>query len=394
MSSETSKNPMGEMMDEIDKSMKHIQNGDIIEGEVISVNENEVLVNIGYIADGIVTASELANEEINPLGYFKEGDKISVMVVKSDDGEGNVVLSKKRADNIKVWDDFEASLNEGKLMAVKVKEAVKGGVTADVMGVRAFIPASQLSINYVEDLNEFVGREFKVKVIDLDLDKKRVVMSRKVVEAAESEKKKAEVMQNIELDMVFEGKVTRIADFGAFVDIGGVDGLVHISELSWKRIKHPSEVVSVGDIVKVAVNKIDKKTQKISLRLQDIKGNPWDDIYSYYQVEDVVDGKVSRLATFGAFVELQDGIDGLVHISQISNERISKPADVLTVGQEVKVQIVNIDEEGKRIGLSIKALLEDDTRVEGLEELMSTSTEDDNATLGDLFADKLKNFKF
>lgn len=385
---------MEDLMDSIDESMKKVNHGDIVEGEIISVNEDELLVNIGYISDGIVTSNELSNEDVNPLDLYKEGDKITVMVVKTDDGEGNVVLSKKRADNIKVWDEFEASLNGTKLIKVKVKEAVKGGVTAEVKGVRVFIPASHLSINYVEELSEFVGKEFKAKVIDLDLDKNRVVLSRKVVEAKEAEEKKAVLMETLEVDAVLEGTVSRLANFGAFVNIGGVDGLVHISELSWKRLKHPSEVVTVGDVVKVAVNKIDKENGKISLRLQDVKGNPWDDIYDHYNEEDIIEGTVVRLATFGAFVQLQEGVDGLVHISQISNERVNKPSDVLNVGDAVKVMITNIDVENKRIGLSMKALLENEGNDVDFEEFLTDENEEEGATLADLFGDKLKDFKF
>lgn len=380
---------MESMMAEIEKSMKVLRSGDIVEGTIILVNESEILVNVGGAADGIVTLEELDEDVVNPLGTYKEGDKITVMVVKQNDGEGNMLLSKKRADYEKVWDEFELSKNGELTFKVKVKEAVKGGVVAMIKGVRGFIPASQLSLNYVEDLEEFVGEVLEVQAIEFDADKDKVVLSAKAVAAKIREKQSKHLFESMTEGQVYNGEVTRLADFGAFVDIGGADGLVHISELSWKRIKHPSEVVKVGDRVEVSVLKVDKESKKVSLRLNDVQDNPWENISEYYQEEDVVKGVVNRLTNFGAFVELESGIDGLLHISEISEERIAKPADVLSIGQEVEVLILGIDEDKKNISLSIKALNEEeDVDVSDFLEEDSHDT-----TIGSLFKDKLKNLK-
>lgn len=376
-------------MDEIEKSMKQIRRGDIIEGSIISVNDSEILVNVGGSSDGIVTLEELDEDTINPLDIYSEGEKITVMVVKVDDGEGNIILSKKRAEYAQVWKEFEISRDGDLTFKVKVKEVVKGGVIALIKGVRGFIPASQLSIRYVENLEEYVGETLEVKAIDFDEEKQKVVLSAKAVEAKVRERKSKVLFDSLSEGQVFQGEVTRLANFGAFVDLGGSDGLIHISELSWKRIKHPSEVVKVGDIVEVSVLKVDKASKKISLRLNDVQDNPWDNIYNYYQEDDVAKGVVVRLATFGAFVELETGIDGLVHVSEISEERISKPADVLSVGQEVEVMIIGIDSENKKMSLSIKALNEE-PEIDVADYLEKDTNE---TTIGSLFKDKLKNLK-
>ena len=393
----TNENPMNEsmasMMDEIEKSMKVVRRGDIVEGTIILVNESEVLVNVGGAADGVVSLEELDEDVVNPLEIYKEGDKITVLVIKENDGEGNLLLSKKRADYERVWDEFETSKNGDLTFKVKVKEAVKGGVVAMIKGVRGFIPASQLSLNYVEDLEEFVGETLEVKAIEFEMEKQKVILSAKAVALKAREREGKILFDSLTEGQIYTGEVTRLADFGAFVDIGGADGLVHISELSWKRIKHPSEVVKVGDRVEVSVLKVDKESKRISLRLNDVQDNPWDNISEYYNVDDVVKGVVNRLASFGAFVELESGVDGLLHVSEISEERISKPADVLSIGQEVEVLIMAIDEEKKNISLSIKALNEEE-EVDVADYLEEDSHgELHETTIGSLFKDKLKNLK-
>lgn len=380
---------MDAYMDEIEKSMKVLRRGDIVDGTVISVNENEVLVNLGSTRDGVVALEELDDHIENPLGYYSEGDTITVIVIKEDDGEGNIVLSKKRADYEKVWDEFEESINGDKTFKIKVKEAIKGGAITEIKGVRGFIPASQLSVDYVEDISEYVGEELEVKAIEYSLEKKNVVLSAKVVQQKQREKQGKVLFDSISEGQVFTGSVTRLADFGAFVDLGGADGLVHISELSWKRIKHPSEVVAVGDRVEVMVLKVDKESKRIGLRLNDVQDNPWTNISSYYQENDVANGKVVRLTNFGAFVELESGIDGLLHVSEISEERISKASDVLEIGQDVEVMILSIDEASKKMSFSMKALNEEEEV--DLEEYLEEAPEE--TTIGSLFKDKLKNLK-
>lgn len=379
---------MDAYMDEIEKSMKVLKKGEIIEGTVISVNEEEVLVNVGSTMDGIVTVEELEDHQVNPKDLYKEGDKITVIVL-GNDGEGSVLLSKKRAEYVKIWDDFDASIDGNKTFKIKVKDAIKGGVTCELKGVRGFIPGSQLALSYVEDLETYVGEELEVKAIEYNREKNSVVLSAKKLLAEKKEQQGQRLYDTLTEGQVYTGSVTRLADFGAFVDIGGADGLVHITELSWKRIKHPSDVVNVGDRVEVTVIKVDKEAKRIGLRLNDVQDNPWMDISAYYNEDDVVTGKVTRLASFGAFVELESGIDGLLHVSEISEERISKPADVLAIDQEVEVMIIGIDTEKQKMSLSMKALNEE----EEVDVADYLEEDDHETTIGSLFKDKLKNLK-
>lgn len=378
---------MNEAMEQIDKSMKPIHSGDVIEGEVISVSDKEVLVNIGYMTDGIIDRGEISDEEVNPSEILKSGDRILVYVLKINDGEGNVSLSKKKADAIKVWDELEESYNKGTLFEVKVSEIVKGGVVCYIKGVRAFIPASHVSSSFVQDLNEFKGKSLLVKIIEFDDEKQRVVLSRKEVERKEQEVKKGEVWASLKKGERRTGTVSRLAKFGAFVDLGGVDGLIHNSDLSWKRVNHPSEVVKEGDVVEVYVLEFDKDKGRIALGLKDVAQDPWTNAAAKYKVNDVVEGKVVRLADFGAFVEIEPGFDGLVHISQITEEHIAKPAQILNIGDKVKVKILEINGEGKKMALSIK---EADTSAQ--EELAKYNNDNDEGNF--LFADLLKNMKF
>ena len=378
---------MNEAMEQIDKSMKPIHSGDVIEGEVISVSDKEVLVNIGYMTDGIIDRGEISDEEVNPSEVLKPGDKILVYVEKVNDGEGNVLLSKKKADAIKVWDELEENYNKGTLFEVKVSEIVKGGVVCYIKGVRAFIPASHVSSSFVQDLNEFKGKSLLVKIIEFDDEKQRVVLSRKEVERKEQEVKKGEVWASLKKGERRTGTVSRLAKFGAFVDLGGVDGLIHNSDLSWKRVNHPSEVVKEGDVVEVYVLEFDKDKGRIALGLKDVAQDPWTNAAAKYKVNDVVEGKVVRLADFGAFVEIEPGFDGLVHISQITEEHIAKPAQILNIGDKVKVKILEINGEGKKMALSIK---EADTSAQ--EELAKYNNDNDEGNF--LFADLLKNMKF
>lgn len=380
---------MEEFIGEIDKSMKKINIGDIINGKILSVTKDEVIVNIGYITDGIIPKGELSTEiDINPEDHFSAGDEILVYVMEINDGEGNVALSKTKADSLKIWDVFEDSLKKGTVLEVKISEIVKGGAVAMIQGVRTFIPASHLSLNYTEDLSSFINKNIKVKVIELDKENKRVILSAKELQQEELKGKKDTLLASLQVNDKINGVVTRIASFGAFVDIGGVDGLIHISQLSWKKIKHPSEVVSVGDKVEVYVLKVEKEKGKISLSLKEVSKNPWAEISSKYKVSETVDGTVIRLADFGAFIELEPGIDGLVHISEISEDRVLKPSDFLKEGDKVKVKILEIKGKEQKISLSIKEA----TNV--VTENISQYNNDDYVTLGDIFKDKLKNFKF
>lgn len=378
---------MKDMMDEIEKSMEPIHSGDIIKGKVISVSDNEVLVNVGYISDGIIKKEEITDEEISLKEILKPDDEINVYVIKVNDGEGNVVLSKKKADSLKAWEELKDKFEKGEIIEVKVKEVVKGGLVSYIGDARAFIPASQASNSFVKDLNQFVGKSLSVKIIEFEPEKKKVVLSGKEVEKAAAEAEKEKFWSQIKKGDKVSGTVKRLAKFGAFVDIGGVDGLIHNSELSWGRVNHPSEVVKEGDKVEVFVLDLNKETGKIALGLKDVEKDPWNEIENNFKVNDIIKGKVVRLLDFGAFVEIAKGIEGLVHISQITDDNIAKPSQVLNIGDEVKAKILEVNREGKKLALSIK---EADTSVQ--EELDKYNDNNDEGNF--LFADLLKNMKF
>lgn len=383
-------NSMQDLMNELNDSFKVIHPGDIIKGKVLSVKEDEVLVNIGYMTDGIISREELSSDpRVNPKDVVKVDDEILVYVLEINDGEGNVALSKKLADAIHIWDELQEIKDAGKTINVKVKEAVKGGVTADINGIRAFIPASQLSLHRVEDLNTVVGQSMDVVIMELDKEKKRVILSRKEVELKEAEKKKEALWASLKKGEKRTGVVTRLARFGAFVDLGGIDGLIHNNDLSWKRVVNPADVVSVGDTVEVYVLDFDKAANRISLGLKDVDQNPWNTVAANFAVGSIVEGKVVRVVDFGAFVELEPGVEGLVHVSEISEDRITKPSDVLKVGDTVKVKILDIDNEKSKISLSIKEAV-----AKPQEDYSQYNSQDTGSTLGELFGDKLKGLKF
>ncbi|HZK56897.1 MAG TPA: 30S ribosomal protein S1 [Clostridia bacterium] len=348
---------MQDLMEEIEKSMVRLRRGEIVTGEVINVTDDEIIVNLGYKSDGIIPKDEMSNDvTINPSDIAKEGDEIEVYVLSLDDGEGNVLLSKKRVTIVKGWDYLEKIKEEEVLVEANVLEAVKGGVIAMIRGIRCFIPASHLSDHYVDDLKVFEGQSLDTKIIEIDRRKNKVILSRRVVLEEENKLKREELFSKLEKGSHIQGEVKRITNFGAFVDIGGVDGLIHISELSWGRVKHPTEVVNVGDIVEVQVLNFDKDRGRVSLGLKQTQPHPWETAEQKYPVGSIIEGKVVRLVDFGAFIQLELGLDGLVHISQISEEHISKPSDRLHIGQKVKVKVLDIKPEDRRISLSISAV--------------------------------------
>lgn len=382
---------MEELMGDIDKSMTRLNQGDCVEGTVMSNNGEELVVNLELMTDGVMPKSEMDFEDGSSIESVQVGTKMQFVVLKEDDGQGNVVLSRKRAVALDVWEEINQSLESGLPLHVKVTEVVKGGVVGKFKGVRFFMPASQVRLERVEDLNQVVGETMDVVAIEVRSKKDFVVSGRKYLEAQRALKEE-DIYKTLQPGETVEGVVRRLADFGAFVDIGGVDGLVHLSELSWKRVKSASEVVSVGDRVKVTVLNVDPEKHRISLRLADYVNNPWSSVNEHYHVDEIVTGVVRRLQPFGAFVELADGLEGLVHVSQISDARVEKPSDVLTVGQEVKVKILGIDAEQQRISLSIKAAQdnEEDAYAAYVEEEEETPSA--TSTLGDLFGDKFKDF--
>ncbi|MGM0395564.1 MAG: bifunctional 4-hydroxy-3-methylbut-2-enyl diphosphate reductase/30S ribosomal protein S1 [Bacillota bacterium] len=382
-----------EMMEAIESSFKRVNRGDVLKGTVLYVTNNEVMVNINYKSDGIIVKSEMSKEkeaEVDPKKLFNVGDEIDVYVMKLDDGEGNVVLSAKRVDFIKDWEVLEESYKNEEILEVKVLNAVKGGLTVLVNGVNGFMPASQISMNYVSDLNQFKGQTLKAKIIDFDIQKRRMILSRKAVEKVEVEKKRAELWETIEEGEILTGVVQRLTDFGAFVDLGGIDGLIHISDLAWFRVKHPSEVLKEGESVEVKVLAFDKEKNRISLGLKQTKEEPWDVFIKEYKVGDIIEGEVVNILDFGAFVRVIKGVDGLLHVSQISKDHVEKPSDVLKVGDKVTVKITEINEADKKISLSAKDAMESDESeeeapVEAKEEKEETHKEDDfNTTIEEM----------
>ncbi len=357
-------------MEVVDNSFRRIHRGEIITGEVIYVNENEVMVNINYKSDGIISRDELSNDpQANPREMFKQGDNIDVYVLKVDDGDGNVVLSYKRVTEVQVWDVLAEKFESGESLECKVVNPIKGGLSVLVEGLNAFMPASQVSLNYIEDFSAFKGQVLPCKIIDFDKTKRKLVVSKKVIDKLEHEKKVEELWNKIAEGDIVSGTVQRLTDFGAFVDIGGVDGLVHISDLSWNRVRKPSDVVKIGDIVETKILSIDREKNRISLGLKQTMEEPWTVFIRDNKVGDIVEGTVVSLLDFGAFIKLECGVDGLLHVSQISTEHVDKPADVLKIGQTVRVKITEIDEEKRKISLSIRALLtEQKSHVEEQEE--------------------------
>lgn len=372
-----------DMLEAIENSFTRIHKGEVLKGKIIFVTDTEVMVNINYRTDGIINRDELSKDpDAKPKDLYKEGDEIDVFVVRVDDGDGNVVLSTKRVDDVKGWEELEIKFNNKDIIEAKVLNAVKGGLTVLVNGINGFIPASHVSANYVTDLNQYRGQNLEVKIIDFDIEKRRVILSRKEVERGELDVKKKEVWSTLGVDTTIEGVVQRLTDFGAFVDIGGVDGLIHISDLSWNRIKHPSEVVKVGDKVQVKVLALDESRNRISLGLKQTVEEPWVAFKKNVESGAVVEGTVVNLLDFGAFVRLNDGVDGLLHVSQISKEHITKPADVLKVGDKIMVKIIDVNEDERRISLSLKDADED------TEELEVPVQEEVEVTIADLIDNK------
>ena len=357
-------------MEDVEKTLVQLRPGQIVTGTVVQITDDEVCVNVGYKADGLVKKSDLSSTDV------KVGDEIEVEVVKVNDGEGNVLLSQKNIINRKAWEDIVAKQEAGEFVEGVGKEAVKGGLLADVMGVRAFIPASQLSLRYVEKIEEFVGQTMTLKIIEIDKTKKRIVASRKAVLLVEEAARKKELWNTFEVGSVVKGIVRRLADFGAFVDIGGVDGLVHVTDLSWGRVKHPSDVVSVGQEIDVKILNVDPERERISLSYKQTQPRPWTVAGEKYPVGSVVEGKVVRITTFGAFVELEPGLDGLVHISQCALTRIAKVEDAVNVGDIVRVKVLDVNTEAKRISLSIREVLEDEA-LDSVPEADEFSLDDD-----------------
>ena len=340
-------------MDEVAASMSRIRTGQTISGKVVQITEDEVCVNIGYKSDGLLKRVDMVDKDV------ELGDEIEVEVVKVNDGEGNVILSQRNIVNRKVWNDLMVKYESGELVDAIGKEAVKGGLLANIDGVRAFIPASHLAQRYVDKITQFVGQEMKLKIIEVDQSKKRVVASRKEALAVESETIKEAVWSQLEEGSVIKGVVRRSTNFGAFVDLGGVDGLIHVSDLSWNRSVVPSDILQVNEEVEVKILSLDRERDRIALGFKQLQPRPWDNVEEKYPVGTVLTRKIVRVRPFGACIELEPGVDGLVHISQVSPTRIEKIEDAIQPGQEVNVKVLAVDPVAKRISLSIREAMED-----------------------------------
>ena len=373
---------MSDLMNDFE--LKNFRKGEIVKGKVVSVRNDEIIVNIGHFADGVVSRNEISNDSDFDINEIKVDDEIYVMVLSGDDGEGNVSLSKKRADAIKAWDNIEELFESGKSLQVKLKEVVKGGIVAFTSGIRAFMPASQCAARRVENLEELVGKTLEVKIIEFNKENRKVVISRRVIEEEELKKEKTALWKTIKEGEKRKGKVTKILKFGAFVNIGGVEGLIHINDLAWTRVKRVEDILSVGDEVEVYVRSVDLAKERMELSLKDVCENPWVKVSNEHNVGDTVNAKIVRFIQVGAIAEIEGGIEGLVHISEITDENITSAEDVLKLGQEVKVKILSIDAENEKLSLSIKDASEKST------EYLQYNDDEDGFTLGDVF----KDFKF
>jgi small subunit ribosomal protein S1 len=363
--------------------------GDVVKGTIEQIEEKQAIVSVGGKVDGILPLKEISNVHIEKAtDVLSLGEELELKVIKVE--EDNIILSKRAVDAEKAWDVLQERFDNKVSFEVTVTEVVNGGLIADV-GVRGFIPASLVSRNFVEDLSSYKGTTFEVLVEEIDREKNRVILSHKAVEIKETEEQRKAAFSSLTVGQIIEGKVERITNFGAFVNVGGVDGLVHVSQLSHKRVENPEEIVSVGDLVKVQIISIDEKTNRLALSMKSVQPGPWDELKEEIKVGAVVEGTVKRLTNFGAFVEIQTGIEGLVHISQISEKHIKNPKEVLEVGQTVKVKVLDLNKEEKRLSLSIKEAHEAELKEDYSKYIQPQ--ENTGFQLGELFGEKLKNFK-
>jgi small subunit ribosomal protein S1 len=367
--------------------------GDIVKATVTKVEEKQALVDVGYKYDGLIPISELSVLHVEKVSdVVAVGDTFEVKVIKLNDEKEELVVSKKAVAMEAAWADLEQKMESGEVIHATVKEVVKGGLVVDV-GVRGFIPASMVERHFVEDFSDYKGKELSLKVVEMDKEKNKVILSHKAVLEDEAKVKKQEILNSIQPGQILEGTVQRMTDFGVFVDIGGVDGLVHVSELAWNRVDKPSDVVKEGDKVQVKVLKVDRENERIGLSIKETQAGPWANVAEEFKPGAIVTGTVKRLVSFGAFVEVAPGIEGLVHISQIANRRVNTPGEVLKEGQEVQVKVLDVVPQEQRISLSIRAVEED--RQEQAEraskreqqQFQQENNQPMGVTLGELFGD-------
>ena len=348
----------GQWIPNYDATMVSFEEGDVVTGKVVRIDKDEVLVDIGYKSEGVIPQNELSiRRSIDPAEEVSLGEEVDALVLTKEDQDGRLVLSKKRARFERAWRRIEGAAESGEPVEGTVIEVVKGGLIID-LGVRGFLPASLVDIRRVQNLDDFLGEKIECKVIELNRSRNNVVLSRRAVLEEERKEARQQILDRLERGQVVEGMISNIVDFGAFVDLDGIDGLIHISELSWGHVNHPSEVLNIGETVKVKVLDIDRDRQRISLGLKQTQEDPWERVVRTYNVGDVLEGKVTKVVSFGAFVEIMEGVEGLVHISELAQHHVENPREVVEPGDEVKVKILEIDEERRRLSLSLK-------RVEG-----------------------------
>jgi small subunit ribosomal protein S1 len=343
-----------ELVDAVEASLRDFKDGDIVEGTVVKIDRDEVLLDIGYKSEGVIPAKELSiRHDIDPNEVVHDGDRIEALVLQKEDKEGRLILSKKRAQYERAWGRIEEVMQSGGTIKGPVIEVVKGGLIVDI-GLRGFLPASLVDLRRVRDLHPYVGQEIEAKIIELDRNRNNVVLSRRAfLEESQSEGRK-KFLESLHKGERRKGTVSSIVNFGAFVDLGGVDGLVHVSELSWKHVDHPSEVVQVGQEVEVEILDVDLERERVSLSLKATQEDPWKEFERKYQAGEIIEGQVTKLVPFGAFVRVAPGIEGLVHISELSEQHVDSPESVLSVGDQVRVKVIEVDVARRRISLSMR----------------------------------------
>jgi small subunit ribosomal protein S1 len=348
----------GQIVPNYDATLVPFEEGDVVSGKVVRIDQDEVLVDIGYKSEGVIPMNELSiRKSVDPHDEVELGEEVDALVLTKEDQDGRLVLSKKRARFEKAWRKIEAAAESGEPVEGTVIEVVKGGLIID-LGVRGFLPASLVDIRRVQNLDEFLGTKIECKVIELNRSRNNVVLSRRAVLEEERKEVRQQILDRLQPGMVVEGAISNIVDFGAFVDLDGIDGLIHISELSWSHVNHPSEILSIGDVVPVKVLDIDRDRQRISLGLKQTQEDPWQRVIDTYRIGDELEGKVTKVVTFGAFVEIMDGVEGLVHISELAHHHVENPREIVEPGQDVRVKILEIDSERRRLSLSVKRVEE------------------------------------
>ena len=343
----------------IDGTLTEFDEGDLVDGTIVKIERDEVLVDIGFKSEGVIPVRELSiRKDADPSELVEVGDKIEALVLQKEDKDGRLILSKKRAEYERSWISVEEKFKAGEPVTGEVIEVVKGGLIIDI-GLRGFLPASLVDLRRVKDLDMYLNTELEARIIEMDRNRNNVVLSRRVLLEEGRKNERAEILSKLSKGMRLKGTVSSIVDFGAFVDLGGIDGLVHISELSWSHVNHPSEVVKVGDKVEVEVLDVDLQRERISLGLKQTTEDPWIKLVESYPLGSIVDGKVTKTVPFGAFVELENGVEGLVHISEMSPKHIDTPTQVVHAGDAVKVKVMEINPDRRRISLSMKAAAAD-----------------------------------